>query len=131
VAVVYGKNLSGENPLILAAGQLIAGSLVTAPLSFVIDRPWTLAPTLPALTSLAALGLLGTAVAYIIYYLLLPEIGATRLSLVTYIIPISGVFWGWLILGERLPPSALAGLGLILISVSVVSGQGRRPGQAE
>ena len=120
VAVVYGKKLSGERPLILATGQMIGGSLLIAPLSLGFDRPWTLTPTLPALASLAALGLLGTAVAYIIYYRLLPQIGATRLSLVTYIIPVSGVFWGWLVLSERLHPSAFAGLGLILASVTAV-----------
>jgi protein-S-isoprenylcysteine O-methyltransferase Ste14 len=48
-------------------------------------------------------------------------LGATRLSLVTYIIPVSGVFWGWLVLDERLGWSAFAALGLILASVATVS----------
>jgi drug/metabolite transporter (DMT)-like permease len=124
IAVIYGKRLSRESPLVLAAGQMVGGSLIIAPLSLGLDRPWTLTPTFPALLSILCLGLLGTAFAYILYYQLLAQIGATKLSLVTYIIPISGVFWGWLVLGERLHPTAFAGLGVILMSVGVLGKTG-------
>ncbi|UCG39078.1 MAG: EamA family transporter, partial [bacterium] len=66
----------------------------------------------------------GTAFAYVLYYRLLARIGATRISLVTYIIPLSGVFWGWAVLGERLAPSAFAGLVMILASVAAVGEMG-------
>ena len=86
-----------------------------------VDRPWTLSPDLPAVFCLGLLAVTNTALAYVLYYRLLAESGATRLSLVTYIIPLSGVFWGWLVLDERLGWPALAAMGLILASVTTVS----------
>lgn len=121
VAVIYGKRLGKDAPLVLATGQMIAGALLVAPLSLLFDRPWALSPSPVALASLACLALLGTAYAYVVYYRLLAQIGATNLSLVTYIIPLSGVFWGYLLLGERLHWSALAAMGLIMASVAMVS----------
>jgi protein-S-isoprenylcysteine O-methyltransferase Ste14 len=87
----------------------------------VVDKPWTLTPDLPAVFCLLLLAVTNTALAYLLYYRILAAVGATRLSLVTYIIPLSGVFWGWLILGERLHWTAFAALGLILASVGTVS----------
>ncbi|UCG39496.1 MAG: DMT family transporter, partial [bacterium] len=124
VAAIYGKRLAGDRPLVLAAGQMTGGALLIGPLSLSFDRPWTLSPTMPALLSVLCLGLLGTAFAYVLYYRLLARIGATRISLVTYIIPLSGVFWGWAVLGERLAPSAFAGLVMILASVAAVGEMG-------
>jgi len=121
VAAIYGKRLGKDAPLVLATGQMVAGALLVAPLSLLFDKPWTLSPSPKALASLLCLALLGTAYAYVIYYRLLAQIGATNLSLVTYIIPLSGVFWGYLLLGERLHWSALAAMGLIMVSVATVS----------
>jgi protein-S-isoprenylcysteine O-methyltransferase Ste14 len=87
----------------------------------VVDKPWTLSPDMPAIFCLLLLAVTNTALAYVLYYRLLAQLGATRLSLVTYIIPISGVFWGWMILGERLGWTAFAALGFILASVATVS----------
>ena len=102
VATIYGKRLGKDTPFILATGQLFGGALLIAPLMVVIDRPWTLSPDLPAIFCLVLLAVTNTALAYVLYYHLLGGLGATRLSLVTYIIPVSGVFWGWLVLDERL-----------------------------
>ena len=121
VAAVYGKRLGKDTPFILATGQMAAGALLISPFMIVVDKPWTLSPDLPAIFCLLLLAVTNTALAYVLYYRLLAQVGATRLSLVTYIIPISGVFWGWLVLGERLGWTAFAALGLILASVAAVS----------
>lgn len=121
IAAIYGKRLGKDTPLVLAAGQLLSGALLISPLMILVDRPWTLSPDLPAVFCLGLLAVTNTALAYVLYYRLLAESGATRLSLVTYIIPLSGVFWGWLVLDERLGWTALAALGLILTSVTTVS----------
>jgi protein-S-isoprenylcysteine O-methyltransferase Ste14 len=90
-----------------------------------VDKPWTLTPDLPAVFCLLLLAVTNTALAYVLYYRILAAVGATRLSLVTYIIPVSGIFWGWMILGERLHWTAFAGLGLILASIASVGEMGR------
>ena len=121
VAAIYGKRLGKDTPFVLATGQMAGGALLIAPFMVVVDKPWTLSPDLPAIFCLLLLAVTNTALAYVLYYRLLAQLGATRLSLVTYIIPISGVFWGWLVLGERLGWPAFAALGLILASVATVS----------
>jgi drug/metabolite transporter (DMT)-like permease len=121
VAAIYGKRLGRDAPLVLATGQMAGGALLIAPFMIVVDRPWTLSPDMAAVFCLVLLAITNTALAYVLYYRLLSKVGATRLSLVTYIIPFSGVFWGWVILGEKLGWTAFAALGLILASVAAVS----------
>jgi drug/metabolite transporter (DMT)-like permease len=66
------------------------------------------------------LTVLGTVVAYIIYYKLIQTCSATFVSTVTYIIPVFGLFLGALVLDEPLTASLLAGLGLILFGILLV-----------
>ena len=121
LAAIYGRRLKEVPPLVSATGQLIGAALLTMPLSFIIDTPWELSVTLLSLGALACLSLLGTALAYILYYYLLARIGATNVSLVTYLLPITGVFWGALLLGERLHWSAFLALALILAGIAGVN----------
>jgi drug/metabolite transporter (DMT)-like permease len=121
MAAIYGRRLKEIPPLVSATGQLIGAALLTLPLSFIIDTPWQLSVTLLSLGALACLSLLGTALAYILYYYLLARIGATNVSLVTYLLPITGVFWGALLLGERLHWSAFLALALILAGIAGVN----------
>jgi drug/metabolite transporter (DMT)-like permease len=121
MAVIYGRRLKEIPPLVSATGQLTGAALLTLPLSFIIDTPWQLSVTPLSVGALACLSLLGTALAYILYYYLLARIGATNVSLVTYLLPITGVFWGALLLGERLHWSAFLALALILAGIAGVN----------
>jgi drug/metabolite transporter (DMT)-like permease len=123
ISVIYGRRLREITPWVSATGQLICAAFLTLPMSLVIDAPWELSPTLLSLGALACLSLLGTALAYILYYYLLARIGATNVSLVTYLLPITGVFWGAFLLGERLHWSAFLALGLILAGIAGVNGR--------
>jgi len=67
--------------------------------------------------AIAWLGILGAAVSYILYYKLLHEIGPTRVSLVTYTLPVVGVTLGVVLLKEQLSLSLLAGTLLIVLGV--------------
>mgnify|MGYP001812004542 CR=1 FL=1 len=121
MAAIYGRRLKEIPPLVSATGQLIGAALLTLPLSFIIDTPWQLSVTQLSLGALACLSLLGTALAYILYYYLLARIGATNVSLVTYLLPITGVFWGAWLLSERLHWSAFLALALILAGIAGVN----------
>ena len=76
--------------------------------------PWLLA-------NLLGLALLASGVAFLLYFRLIADIGATRALTVTYLIPLFGVLWGWLFLGEALPASALGGGVLILAGTVLVT----------
>lgn len=123
-AVCYGiginlmrRYLTGQPPAAVAAANLLTGSVLLLPLAF---YSWP-ARAIPAASWVSAilLGVLCTGAAFVLYYRLIGRIGGPRASTVTYLIPLFGVLWAWLILGEPLTPSmALAG-ALILSGVAL------------
>lgn len=105
----------------LAAAQLVFGMFWLLPPIVVLEQPWlTLQPTPSAMWSLAVLSLLGTAFAQILYFYLLTQVGATRTAQVTYILPLFGLFWGWLI-GETITQRAVGALLIVLVGLVIVN----------
>ncbi len=121
--LVARRYLHGVSHVAAATGQLSSAALVTIPLSLAIDNPLALRPSLGAFGALLVLALLGTAFAYVLYYWLVEHTGATRTALVTYLIPITGVMWGALLLSEAVELEALVGLVLIIIGIGFVNRQ--------
>ena len=121
VAAVFARNrLRGQPALASTTGQLTMGALFTLPLSLLIEQPYNLSPSLPAVASWMGLVILGTVIAYVIYYSLLERTSATFVSTVTYIIPINGLILGALILNEPVTPALLGSSALILLGVLLV-----------
>jgi len=114
------SRLRNQSPLASTAGQLTMGALFTLPLSLLLDWPLSLSPSLPAAGSWLALSILGTVVAYVIYYVLIERTSATFVSTVTYVIPINGLILGALVLGEAITLGVLASSTLILLGVLLV-----------
>jgi drug/metabolite transporter (DMT)-like permease len=83
------------------------------------------APGLGAVASVLALGAIGTALAFVIFYKLIAEVGAGRASLVSYLAPGVALFYGAVFLDEAITVAALAGLALILGGVALASGPRR------
>jgi drug/metabolite transporter (DMT)-like permease len=94
------------------------------PVTLVVDRPWTL-PIPGAATWAAVLGIaaLSTALAYVLYFRILATAGATNLLLVTFLIPVSAIVLGWLVLGEVLDPRHFAGMALIGAGLAAIDGR--------
>ena len=121
LAGIYGRRFREVPPLVTAAGQVTASSVLLCPVAILVDQPWTLAlPDSAVLGSLAGLGLLSTAAAYVIYFRVLATAGATNLLLVTFLIPVSAILLGGLVLGERLSAGQLAGMAVIAVGLSVI-----------
>jgi drug/metabolite transporter (DMT)-like permease len=126
---VFGRRFKtmGIPPLATAAGQVTVSSALLLPAALIVDRPWTLTmPSTETILSLAALGLVSTAFAYLIFFRLLARAGATNVGLVTFLIPVSAILLGVFILGETLAIRHVAGMvligaGLILIDGRLVS----------
>jgi drug/metabolite transporter (DMT)-like permease len=120
-AAIYARRrLRGEPPLLSTTGQLTTGMLLMVPLSLIFDRPFSLSPSVAALASWLGLVIFGTVIAYILYFVLIERTSATFVSLVTYIIPISGLVFGALVLDEALNISMVGSLALILLGVLLV-----------
>jgi drug/metabolite transporter (DMT)-like permease len=124
VAIIYSRrHLRGLPPLVGPTTQLLLATLFLLPLSLLIEQPYHLsAPSWPALGSLLALSVLGTGLAFVIYYVLIERVSATYLSMVTYLVPVFGVILGVWILKEQLDWNAYLGCTLILLGVMIVNG---------
>jgi drug/metabolite transporter (DMT)-like permease len=111
------RYLSGLPAGAVAAANLLAGSILLAPLAL---YTWPAQPpAAQAWLSAVLLGVLCTGIAFVFYYRLIARIGAARTSTVTYLVPLFGVIWAWLLLGEPLTLTmAVAGL-LILTGVAI------------
>lgn len=103
--------------------MLCAATVMILPLALVLDRPWSLRPGAVTWGALLGLSLLSTAVAYLIYFRILAAAEATNLLLVTFLIPVSALFLGVAVLGERLTWPAIAGMALIFAGLAAVDGR--------
>ncbi|MGV7032404.1 DMT family transporter [Methylobacterium symbioticum] len=125
-AGVYGRRFGrmGVPPLVTAAGQVAASTLVLLPVVLVVDRPWTLPAPGPVVWA-AVLGAaaLSTALAFVIYFRLLATAGAANVLLVTLLVPVSAILLGALVLGERLEPRHYGGMAVIALALAAVDGR--------
>lgn len=125
-AGLFGRRFRrmGVTPLATATGQVTASSLCMLPVALLFDRPWTLAtPDLKVCLAVLALALLSTALAYFVFFRILATAGAVNLSLVTFLIPVSAMFMGAAVLGERVQAADLMGLALIGVGLAAIDGR--------
>lgn len=114
----------GISPLMVATGQVTSAAIILTPLALIVDQPWTLsAPPGYVMGAMAGLALLSTVLAYILYFRLIASAGATNAALVTFLIPISAILLGVLILGESFTPMQAAGMALIGTGLIVMDGR--------
>lgn len=120
------RYLQHLNPIVLAAGQLLWATVFVVVAALVLED--LAAQSFPPRTifALVWLGLLGSCLAYIFFFILLQHWGATRTTLVTYVIPVVGVTAGAIFLNETVDWRLLVGGGLILSGVAAVNWPGRR-----
>jgi len=119
VGVLVKRFSGGATPRAMAAGNQLAAAVVLIPLLPFV--PPLAAPSALVWANVLALALLASGVAFVLYFRLIADVGATRALTVTYLIPLFGIFWGWLFLGEALPAAALAGGALILAGTVLVT----------
>jgi drug/metabolite transporter (DMT)-like permease len=116
-AAIYGRSFKGLSPAAPAAGSLIVGSVLLVPASLVVDRPWTLNPSMQSLAALAALAVFSTALAFVIYFRLVQTLGSVGTTAQAYLrVPI-GVGISMAFLGESLSTSAWMGLACVVAGV--------------
>jgi drug/metabolite transporter (DMT)-like permease len=119
VGVLVKRFSGGASPRAMAAGNQLAAAVVLLPLLPFLPP---LAPPTPlVMANVLALALLASGVAFVLYFRLIADVGATRALTVTYLIPLFGIFWGWLFLGEALPAAAFGGGALILAGTVLVT----------
>ena len=129
LAVVYTRlKATGIEPFAVAVGSQVGAALVLSPAL----APWPGAElfTPGVVASVLALAVACTAFAYVLYFRLIADLGAARALTVTFLIPVFGVLWGVLFLGEPLSLLMLAGGALVIGATWLVVGESspERPG---
>lgn len=115
---VYARrNLLGLPPLVAAAGQLACGAIVSAPPAVITSMQSRFEPEPHRLAALAILGVVGTGLAYVLYYGAIAEVGPTKASVVTYLVPVVAVTVGVVFLDEPFRLRILAGGALTVLGI--------------
>jgi len=123
-AGVYGKRFKAYDPIVISTGQLTASSLIMIPIVLAFENPFAIsAPNAEMLISLLGLSILCTALAYVLFFRILASAGATNVSLVTFLVPVSAILLGFLWLGEQLTAENLVGMTLILCGLAMIDGR--------
>lgn len=113
-AGVYIKTHTGRlKPMgVASAAQLIAGTLLIPGLAIYRPTPELITPLVIGCT--ITLALLCSAVGFVLYYQLLADCGPTKALTVTYVVPVFGVLWGAIFLGETITPLMIGGMALVI-----------------
>jgi len=126
-AALFGRRFGGLDPMVPAAGSLLSGAVILIPVSLIVDRPWTLAPSSLSLLALAALSIFSTAAALVLYFRLLRTLGAAGATAQSYLRVPVGVAIGVLFLGEALASTAALGLLAVVAGVAAMTLPKRSP----
>ena len=120
-AAIFGRNFGGLDPMAPAAGSLLCGAAILIPISLVVDRPWTLAPSMNSLLALLAIAVFSTALALVIYFRLIQTLGSVGATAQAYLrVPI-GVAFGVIFLGEQLSSTVWIGLACVVVGVAAMT----------
>ncbi len=123
IATVLAKaKLKGIDPIGLATTQLTLASLWLLPAALLGPHPAKI--TAASWAAITTLGLIGSGVAYLIYYSLLAHISATHVVAVTYLLPIWGLFWGWLA-HESIGWQSLVGVAVVIAGLILLNWQSK------
>lgn len=105
--------------IVSAAATLIVASVIVVPVALWIDQPWNLMPSLASTLAVIWLGIAPTALATVLYFMLIRSAGPSFMSMVNYLSPGVAVLLGLLVMGEAPRITAYFGLALILAGIAV------------
>ena len=112
------RSTQGIPPVDLAAGQLLAGATVLLPVALLTGAPRM--PALDGAVSLVLIAIVSTAIAWPVFFRVSERTNATTASTATFIVPMFGLLWGGLLLGESIGPELLGGFALTIVSLVLV-----------
>jgi drug/metabolite transporter (DMT)-like permease len=122
VGAIYARRMvHGLRPMIAALLQVGFALAMVSVLALAFERPLAIPLTAEALFAVTWLGLLGSGAAYLVFFRLLGRWGATRTSMVAYLLPIYGIALGATVLGERVDVRLLVGTALVIGGIGAVN----------
>lgn len=120
-AVYARRNMRGIPPMIPALFQVGFAFVIVSVIALFTEQPWNVSWSRDAIVAVLWLGILGSGFAYLANFRLLARVGATRTSLVAYLLPIVGIVSGALMFGEVVDSRIVIGTILIIAGVALVN----------
>ena len=105
---------------------MVAGCLWLVPVSLWLESPWQVVPSMESVWSMIALAIGPTAIATVMILRIIDRQGASFLSQINFLVPVVGMVFGVLMLGERFPANAYVALAIILLGIALSRLGGRR-----
>jgi drug/metabolite transporter (DMT)-like permease len=122
VGAVYARRfVRGLPPMIPAVFQVAFALLMVTVLAFVFEQPLAGPVNATTIGAIIWLGLLGSGLAYLLFFRLLSRWGASRTSLVAYLLPVWGIALGFIVLGEPIDASLIVGTALVIVGIALVN----------
>jgi drug/metabolite transporter (DMT)-like permease len=119
---VYSRRfVKGTSPRVTSFAQVLAALAMITVLAFLFERPLASPVNLDAIVAVAWLGVIGSGLAFLIFFRLLGTWGAGRTSMVAYVMPIFGIILGVLVLNEALDGGMVIGAGLVIAGIAIAS----------
>jgi drug/metabolite transporter (DMT)-like permease len=126
-AVYARRNVRGLPAMVPAVFQVSFAALITGVLALLTEHPWTATPDGEAVFAILWLGVLGSGLAYLLVFRLFANWGATRTTMVAYVIPVVGITLGYLVLQEPVDARIIFGTALVITGIGLVNSRfGRR-----
>jgi drug/metabolite transporter (DMT)-like permease len=126
-AVYARRNVRGLPAMVPAVFQVSFAALITTVFALLTEHPWTATPDGEAVFAILWLGVLGSGLAYLLVFRLFANWGATRTTMVAYVIPVVGITLGFLVLAEPIDARIVFGTALVIAGIGLVNSRfGRR-----
>jgi drug/metabolite transporter (DMT)-like permease len=122
IATAYTKHAAGDDAFASAHGSMWGAALLVLPIALAFPAPAM--PGTGVIAAVLALGIACTGIAYLLYFRLVNEVGPTSALTVTFLIPVFGVLWGVLFLGETVGWNTFVGAAVVLVGTALVTGFG-------
>ncbi len=123
LGAINSRHFRDADPVVSAAGSLLAAAVIIIPFAIVIERPWTISPTAHGLMAAAMLGVFSTGLGYILYFRLVRTLGSIGVTAQSYLRAPLGVLLAALLLGEAVSFDMLGGMVLVVIGVVAMTWQ--------
>lgn len=121
LATVYANHAEAVDPFSNAVGSVLGALLIMTPLLLIADGPSTV-PAPHVLFAVFALGVVCSGVAFLLYFRLVADVGPAPALTVTFLIPVFGILWGVIFLGESVGWHTLLGSVIVLAGTALVTG---------
>ncbi len=120
---IYARRLNDMPVMVAVTGTLLAATVMTLPMVLLFEYPLRMSMQLSTIGAILGISVFGTAFAYMLYFRVIRTVGATNTLLVTFLVPVTALIMGVVILGESPGQHAILGMLVIFTGLAAIDGR--------